>query len=101
MKSDKSVFKYYQQLIQLRKEYNIISEGSIKFIDIDHPQLFVYERELNNQKLLVITNHFGIEVPYEIPQEGKILLSNIGRETISADLVIKPYEALVIALNSP
>lgn len=93
---DKSVFKYYQKLISLRKEHDIISEGKINFIDINHPQLFVYERERNDNKLLVITNYYNEEIPYTISEGGEILLSNVDRETLTKEVVIKPYEALVI-----
>lgn len=94
--SKQSIFKYYQKLIAYRKSYPIISEGHINFIDIDHSELFVFERTYNNQTLLVITNHYGKDVQYTINPHGTILLSNVNRTSIKKELTLQPYEALVL-----
>lgn len=96
LQAEQSVFKFYQKLIQLRKEQKIISEGSIRFIDLDHPQLFVYERLYEHQKLLILTNHYGEKVKYELPYEGTVMLSNYGRTSLAKVVELEPYEALVI-----
>lgn len=96
VEANNSVFKYYQKLIQLRKEQDVISDGTIEFHDIDHPQLFVYERRHKVDRLLVITNHYDQEVKYTLQFTGEVLLSNVKRTTVENDIVLKPYEALVI-----
>ncbi len=96
LESEQSVFKYYQKLIQLRKELEIISIGQINFLEMDHPQLFVYERIYEDQKLLVITNHYPDQVEYNLPYQGEILLSNYHRKQLEQTITIEPYEALVI-----
>lgn len=92
MNSEQSIFKYYQRLIQLRKQEPVVSIGSIKFLALEHPQLFIFEREFENKVWTVIANFYGQEVEY--PLEGEIVLSNIKRNELASK--IKPYEALVL-----
>ncbi|NLW29774.1 MAG: hypothetical protein GXY98_07790 [Erysipelothrix sp.] len=61
----------------MRKQYDVISDGTIEFFDISHPQLFVYERRHLDDRLLVITNRYDHEVGYTLPFNGEVLLSNV------------------------
>lgn len=77
MKEPDSIFHHYKKLIQLRKQYPIIAEGTIAFLEVSNPQIFAYERLLNNQKLLVINNFYAKECAINIDMEGyELLLSN-------------------------
>lgn len=77
MEDPNSIFHHYKKLIQLRKTYPIIAEGTISFLEENHPQIFAYERFLNHQKLLVINNFYAEECQLNINLEGyKLLLSN-------------------------
>ena len=49
-----SIFYHYQKLIQLRKDYEIISNGKIKFILQEHDKVLAYVRNLDNITLIVI-----------------------------------------------
>ena len=51
-----SVFNYYKKLISLRKEYEIIVYGDYNLLLPEDEELFVYERNLNGNKLLVVCN---------------------------------------------
>lgn len=97
-----SVFHYYQKLIGLRKENPIIVYGSYRLLEAEHRQLYVYERELEGKKLLVICNFTSDPVPFARPGEwkgsdGRILISNCDRETVEEELILAPYEAIVIS----
>ena len=93
-----SIFYHYQKLIKLRKEYDLISHGTIKIIMEDHPHVLAYEREWNGDKLIVINNFYPLEtqvlVP-EIPKSAEILISNY-KNTPGFDKVVKlrPYESI-------
>lgn len=80
----------------MRKQYDIISDGKIEFLDLNHPQLFVYERKHLEDRLLVITNHYDREVSYTLEFIGEVLLSNVNRVAVEHEVDIQPYEALVI-----
>lgn len=100
------IFNYYQQLIKLRKSEKLISDGHFKQLLSDHPQVFAYERWLDDTsaKLIVLINFYGqtahVTLPQElVGQEGTVFLSNYVQSSKSLELPenlkLKPYEALV------
>ena len=92
-----SIFYYTQKLIQLRKEYPIISHGSIEFELLDDKQLFVYKRKLENEELLVINNFYGEEVEFPLENtDGTVLISNYDGVELTTSLKLKPYQSIVI-----
>lgn len=96
-----SVFRYYQKLIQLRKEYDIIPYGTYTLIEERHPQIFAYTREYQNKKLLVILNFTDKDAQMTIPGEFvnkdvKCLISNYKEQSIKKDIILRPYEAMVL-----
>lgn len=94
-----SVFHYYQKLIQLRKQYDIIVYGTYQLLSPDSRELYVYTRELDGQKLLTICNFTKKEVAFQIPDEfdgGRILVSNTDRTKIAKEIVLAAYEAVVV-----
>ncbi|CAM3622315.1 alpha,alpha-phosphotrehalase [Erysipelothrix anatis] len=96
-----SVFHYYRKLIALRKTLRIIESGSITFEAMDHPELMIYTREYNGETIVVVINFYGNTVAYQPKQNVKeILLSNVGRTTLTATCELKPYEACVYAITA-
>ena len=49
-----SVFRYYQKLIRLRKEYPIIVHGDFHPLLEEDPHIYAYERRLDGARLLVL-----------------------------------------------
>lgn len=93
------IFAFYQNLIRLRKEMPIISEGSYKPAFEDSQQVYAFERQYKDEKLLVLNNFYATEVEIELPaayQNGQILLSNYEDEEVSEKMVLKPYQTLTI-----
>ena len=94
-----SVFSYYKKLIALRHQEEVIVYGHYELLLPESEELYVYTRELNEEKLLVICNFTDKEVSYAVPDEfvGKeILISNYEEQEIKQELSLKPYEAIVI-----
>ena len=87
-----SVFYHYKNLVALRKEYEIIQNGSFEIVDMANESLYVYRRKYKNQELLVICNFYGKEVAYDIDIEEYSLLNSNYSLT---DKNIRPYEARV------
>ncbi|MEH7108619.1 alpha,alpha-phosphotrehalase, partial [Bacillus sp. JJ1764] len=52
-----SIFYHYQKLIQLRKQYDVITEGDFQLLFEHDDAVFAYTRTYENETLLVI-NHF-------------------------------------------
>lgn len=94
-----SVFSYYKKLIALRHQEEVIVYGHYELLLPESEELYVYTRELNEEKLLVICNFTDKEVSYAVPNEfvGKeILISNYEEQEMKQELSLKPYEAIVI-----
>lgn len=95
---DDSVFHYYQQLIRLRHENRIIVYGTFEMLEPDHEQLFIYERHLDAETLLVVCNYSDQAVPMPeavaalAAQAGGVMIHNYGE--VSADQML-PYQAVV------
>lgn len=99
-----SILHYYRKLIQLRKRYAVIQEGSIEFLYQNQPEIFAYKRLLGEQELLVVNNLTGSEVKLQEPVFCKgyqCLLSNYSQENSGNPLeVLKPYESIVLLKNT-
>ena len=96
------IFTFYQDLIRLRKEMPIISEGSYKPAFEDIKQVYAFERQYEDQKLLVLNNFYATEVEIDLPlayQNGQILLSNYEDAEVSEKILLKPYQTLAIYVN--
>ena len=98
-----SVFHYYQNIIGLRKKEPVMVYGSYQLLEPDSETLYVYTRTLGEEKLLVICNFTSDEETYRIPEEfaeAGVLISNYHREQPEKEIVLQPYEALVLKIGA-
>ena len=96
------IFAFYQNLIRLRKEMPIISEGSYKPAFQNSKQVYAFERQYEDEKLLVLNNFYATEIEIELPatyQNGQILISNYKDVELSEKILLKPYQTLAIYVN--
>lgn len=92
-----SLFYYYQQLIQIRKQERVIQVGTFELLEEDHPQLFMYRRHHANEHLLVICNFVGEEVNVTIEDHDyEMLISNYEDVTINPEMTLRPFEAIAL-----
>ena len=94
-----SVLNFYRKLVNLRKEYEVIRDGSIEFIFDSVKEILAYKRVGEDGDILVLNNMSKDEVslPQSIDMTGrKILLSNYDESRISGIDVLRPYECIVI-----
>lgn len=101
LKREDSVFHYYQKLIQLRKEYEIIVYGKYELLLPDDEHIFAYVRTLGNQKLLVVCNFSKTEQKFDFSgyENAKVLISNYDGN-ISEKATLKPYSAIALLLDN-
>lgn len=101
LKREDSVFHYYQKLIRLRKENEIIVYGNYELLLPEDENIFAYTRTLDNQKLLVVCNFSKSEQKFDFSgyENAKILISNYNRDA-REDGILKPYEATVLLLEN-
>ena len=101
---DNSILNYHKQLIKLREENDVISEG--KFIPIleDHPQVLAYIREKDNKKIIVLCNFYEEKISVDLEElnnANEILLSNSDENKIEGNKVfLGPYGTITISVNS-
>ncbi|MFR7895700.1 alpha,alpha-phosphotrehalase [Turicibacter sanguinis] len=105
LKDQDSVFYHYKKLIALRKEYDIISDGNIEMMLMDHPQVLAYMRTLDNQKLIVLNNYYGketeVEMPVELVSDAKILISNYkDSQQLAEKITLRPYESIAYYIEN-
>lgn len=102
---ENSIYHYYRNLIQLRKEQPIIVHGRYDILIPEDENIYVYTRTLGSQKLLVLLNFSKEEQAFEVPVElqGKkyqILISNYdGNEGYDSAISLRPYEAIVYLIE--
>ena len=94
-----SVFKYYQKLIKLRHESELIVYGTYDLILDDDKDIYAYIRTLGDEKLIVYCNFSENTREVELPEEftnGKVLISNYIDAKVNHKVTLRPYEAIVI-----
>ena len=94
-----SVFKYYQKLIKLRHESELIVYGTYDLILDDDKDIYAYIRTLGDEKLIVYCNFSENTREVELPKEftnGKVLISNYSDAKVNHKITLRPYEAIVI-----
>ena len=96
------IFTFYQKLITLRKELPIIAEGSYQPAYEDSQQVYAFERQLGDEKLLVLNNFYLDPITIDILpeyQNGEVLLSNYEEAQTAEVVTLRPYESLAIIVN--
>lgn len=90
-----SVFAYYQKLIALRKQYPVFVDGDFTLREEEHPCLFVYERALGKEQLLVVCNFGDESTPWTLPEgweNAETLIENLPAQTGT----LQPWEARIL-----
>ena len=96
LKDKDSVFYYYKKLIELRREYELFSDGKFKLLLENDENIFAYERINDTSKLLVICNFFDriLECPLQEEWSSmELLIANYLDSAESSSL--RPYEARI------
>ena len=101
--SEQSVYKFYQQLIALRKmpEYEeILVEGNTVPMYMDEDFIFAYERVAkdSSEKILVLSNYQNVSRKVKIdPSYQSVLLNNYDHlEMTEGELYLKQYQTVVM-----
>lgn len=100
LKDQDSIYYFYKKLIELRKEKEVIQEGTIEFFEKEDDDLLAYERNYKEEHLVVLNNLTEREKEVEIPQlwtSYHKLIGNYDTENIKENkVVLRPYETLVL-----
>ena len=94
---ENSVLNFYRKAIKLRKELSCVRHGNYTEYNKSSSKLYVYTREDEKQKLLVICSYAKTAVKFKAPKnfdllKAKLVLHNY--ESVQED-VLQPYETRV------
>ena len=96
MMSERSVFRFYQKLLKLRREQDAFLDGSFEVISGPEEECFIFTRTLGQEQWAVVCN-FAQETVIELPFDGEVVLSNLGRIDVSG--IYQEYECAVIRVH--
>ena len=98
------IYAYYQELIRLRKDYDVISDGTYSGLFLDHPSIMGFVREYEGQQLLVLGHFYDGNVEIELPQafRGRTATKLIGNGPVqhAEGLTLGPYEAVAFLFEA-
>ena len=98
LESDKSIYRFYQKVLKLKKE-DLFTYGEVMEYDHENTKIVAYSREYEGKKAFVVGNFSKKEVTYRLPELVKsdaVLINNY--EDLIKDgqtIKLKPYQALV------
>ena len=92
-----SILNHYRKLVKLRREYPIIADGSVRFLETGSDKVIAYERSLDGERLTVVSSFSGGEETIdatlaETLQAGSVLIGNYAERRD----VLRPYEAVAV-----
>lgn len=98
-----SVFSYYRKLFRLRKDLDVVREGTYSRVDSD-PDIYAYVRSLGRQRLYVVSNfsdepRFMDKTPMPGIDHGCVVLANYP-DRASTSLELRPFETLVVSADT-
>ncbi len=101
LSSEKSIYSYYQQLIKLRHEHEIMVEGDVQMVLEDDENIFAYTRSYKGQSWLILANMSEkiINLPEQIREllvGNNMVLSNV-KYTEEGNL--SPYQAMIVDIS--
>jgi len=101
-----SIFAYYQQLIKIRKEIEVITTGDFNLVCREHPQVFAYERTSKEESLLVLCNFsnqklsFKDEVMNKYMEKNMIIIQNYDDVQVGNKIHLRPYETVCLYMEN-
>lgn len=97
-----SILAFYKKLIAMRKQYLVISEGTISFLETETDMVLAYQRTLGQEQIVVFCNLGAMNQDIKVPQEYRHyqrLLGNYERQKKFSDkgfYEMKPYEIIIL-----
>lgn len=89
-----SIYNYYKRLIRIRKDSDILINGSFKPLYMKR-NIFIFSRIFKNNSIVTILNMSKKKRKLPLDIKGNILISNYSRQNLN-DKILKPYESILI-----
>ena len=103
MESEKSVYRFYQKLLQIRKNSEAALRGKTEEYDHNNRSVIAYSRIADNDRLFVIADFSSHTVKYKMPSwvdGAEVLLDNYGKyEKGLTTMELSPYQVLIFKIQ--
>lgn len=96
--SERSVFRFYQQLIALRHESAVVSLGEFSMLVPDDSQLYAFTRTWEGETLLVVANVADTAYTDDLPVDVSGAELVLGNYPDAAAAELRPWEARLYRL---
>lgn len=107
-----SVYHHYRQLITLRQQIEVLTDGTYERLDQSHPQIFAYTRSNTHERIIVISNFSAEQAVFQLPERitqqysseqlhaATLLISNtITTPHINKSMILEPYGSYMWLLS--
>ena len=100
LESQKSVYRFYQKLLRLRKKHEECLWGETREYDHESRRIIAYSRMYRGKRLFICANFSKHTTIYKLPEDvknNKIILNNyeaLGRN--GRKVRLRPYQAVVL-----
>ena len=100
MASERSVYRFYQKLLAIRKSEPVLLNGDTIEYDPDNRNIISYSRSYKGERMLIAGNFSGRSHTFTIPGDFntgdlRIELSNYDGQVIDRTMKLRPYEAIL------
>ncbi|CUA71386.1 hypothetical protein RSOLAG22IIIB_04601 [Rhizoctonia solani] len=102
----RSIFSFWKTMIGVRKAHPLLVHGDFVLLAPEDEKIFMYTREHNGEKALVVMNFSKDEETVTLPESlgtvGKIIAVNVAREKepeLETKITLEPYEGQVWLLR--
>ena len=99
LESEKSIYRYYQKLLQIKKTNETAIYGETEEYDHENRRIIAYSRQYQGNRLFIAGNFSRRKTEYRLPQwvnDAELLISN--RKDIDLKdgrIILQPYQAVV------
>jgi alpha-glucosidase len=105
LEDERSILSFYKKMIQLKKNNDVFTYGKYELLLEEDPQIYVYTRESENDKVIVLSNLTGEAATFALDEielkHEQLLLANYEidfHDNING-FTIKPFETRVYRLT--
>lgn len=94
---ENSIYHFYQKVLKLRKDYDVLIEGKYELLLENDKHIFSYQRVDSQQKVIVICNYDNVKTSFDkdLIKGANLVLSNYED---NQDTMLRPYEAKVYVI---
>lgn len=107
-----SVYHHYRQLITLRQQVEVLTDGTYERLDQSHPQIFAYTRSNTHERIIVISNFSAEQAVFHLPEQitqqyssaqlhaATLLIGNtVITPHVSESITLEPYASYMWLLH--